>query len=150
METKLQLENLTILIYAMLALLLVIMISQCSMIMGNEDEEFSEKIEAEKIEIPPVILLGKNLFKNNCAACHAKNMKVDMTGPALAGVEERWNGNKENLRAWIRNSQAYLTTGDEYAKALSLKYPSIMTTFPNLTDEEVDAILDYISFTSNQ
>ena len=107
MSTRLQLENVTILIYAILGLLFVIMISQCSMIMGNEEEELSEILATEKIEIPPSILLGKNLFKNNCGSCHAKNMKAKMTGPALAGVEERWNGNRENLRAWIRNSQAY-------------------------------------------
>jgi len=31
---------------------------------------------------------GKKLFKNNCARCHAKNMKADATGPALGGVQE--------------------------------------------------------------
>ena len=33
---------------------------------------------------------GKSLFKANCAQCHAKNMKSNLTGPALGGVEERW------------------------------------------------------------
>ena len=33
---------------------------------------------------------GNTLFKNNCASCHNKNMKDDLTGPALGGVEERW------------------------------------------------------------
>ncbi len=33
----------------------------------------------------PDIEVGKNLFKNNCAACHNKSMKDDMTGPALSG-----------------------------------------------------------------
>ncbi|HMT00593.1 MAG TPA: c-type cytochrome, partial [Saprospiraceae bacterium] len=30
---------------------------------------------------------GKTLFTANCAACHAKNMKSALTGPALGGVE---------------------------------------------------------------
>jgi hypothetical protein len=150
MSTRLQLENVTILIYAILGLLFVIMISQCSMIMGNEEEELSEILATEKIEIPPSILLGKNLFKNNCGSCHAKNMKTKMTGPALAGVEERWNGNRINLRAWIRNSQAYINTGDKYAKSLSLEYPSMMTAFPSLTNEEIDGILDYVRYVSER
>lgn len=148
MNTRLQLENLTILIYSMLTLLFLIMISQCSMIVGEEAEEIAELIDNIKLERPPEISLGMNLFKNNCGSCHAKNMKADMTGPALAGVEKRWNGDRKNLRSWIRNSQAYLTTDDDYAKALSSKYPSIMTAFPNLKDEEINAILDYINYVS--
>ena len=31
---------------------------------------------------------GKALFQANCASCHAVNKKL--TGPALAGVEDRW------------------------------------------------------------
>ena len=32
---------------------------------------------------------GEALFKANCASCHNRNMKDDLTGPALGGVEER-------------------------------------------------------------
>ena len=31
---------------------------------------------------------GKELFRGKCATCHNKNMKQDLTGPALGGVEE--------------------------------------------------------------
>lgn len=149
MDTGLQLKNLTHLIYSLLALLFLIMISQCSIIMGEETEELSEIIDTEKSERPPELTLGMTLFKNNCASCHAKNMKTKMMGPALAGVEKRWNGNLDNLRAWIRNSQAYLETDDDYAKKLYAEYGgSVMTAFPNLTDEEIDAILSYIDAVS--
>ena len=37
---------------------------------------------------------GKALFSQNCASCHAVNKKL--TGPALAGVEDRWS-EKKNL-----------------------------------------------------
>ena len=33
---------------------------------------------------------GKKLFKDNCAACHHKNMNYDMAGPALKGALGRW------------------------------------------------------------
>ena len=32
---------------------------------------------------------GKTLFQNNCASCHNKNMKSDLTGPALGDVDPR-------------------------------------------------------------
>ncbi len=94
----------------------------------------------------PELDQGMQLFKNNCGSCHAKNMKVKMTGPALAGVEERWEGDNERLYAWIRNSQAFLATGDEYANNLYQEYGgSVMTAFPSLTDSEIANILSYIN-----
>ena len=85
---------------------------------------------------------GKALFSANCASCHAVHKKL--TGPALAGVEDRWP-NKENLHAWIRNSAAFLKTGDAYANALYNEYnKTAMNAFPNLKTEEIDAILAYI------
>ena len=44
---------------------------------------------------------GKALFKANCASCHNKNMIDDMTGPALGGINERWDGREELLYKWI-------------------------------------------------
>ncbi|MFK7809412.1 MAG: c-type cytochrome [Saprospiraceae bacterium] len=88
---------------------------------------------------------GKALFKNNCASCHNKNMKDDLTGPALGGVQERWEGREELLYSWIRNSQAVIASGDPYAVGLFADWGnSVMTAFPNLTDEQIATVLDYI------
>lgn len=88
---------------------------------------------------------GKAIFKGNCATCHNKNMKDKMTGPALGGVEERWEGREELLYAWIRNSQAVIATGDAYAVSLYKEYNnSVMTAFPNLTDDQIRNMLAYI------
>ena len=85
---------------------------------------------------------GKMLFQDNCASCHS--IIKDLTGPALAGVEDRIK-NKKLLYAWIRNSQAVLKTGNPYFKDLVKKYDNVtMTSFPNLSDDEIAAILDYI------
>ena len=85
---------------------------------------------------------GKALFSQNCASCHAVNKKL--TGPALAGVEDRWS-EKKNLYAWIKNSAAYLKTGDPYATKLYNDYnKTAMNLFPSLTDQDIDAILAYI------
>jgi mono/diheme cytochrome c family protein len=97
-------------------------------------------------ERTPELDQGMQLFKNNCGSCHAKNMKAKMTGPALAGVEERWENDKGRLYQWIRNSQAFIATGDAYASNLYQEYGgSVMTAFPNLTDGEIDNILGYIN-----
>jgi cytochrome c551/c552 len=85
---------------------------------------------------------GKALFNANCASCHAVHKKL--TGPALAGVEERWPDQKK-LYAWIRNSAAFLATGDKYANDLYLAYnKTAMNSFTNLTDGEIGAMLKYI------
>jgi mono/diheme cytochrome c family protein len=85
---------------------------------------------------------GKSLFSQNCASCHAVNKKL--TGPALAGVEDRWP-DKKNLYAWIKNNQAFLKTGDAYANKLYNEYnKTAMNLFPNLADKDIDAILAYI------
>jgi len=89
---------------------------------------------------------GKTIFKNYCASCHNKNMKDDMTGPALAGVEERWNDYpKEDLYRWIRNSQQLVS--ENHPRALTLVKDwnnTVMNPFPNLTDEEIEGVLLFI------
>ena len=90
---------------------------------------------------------GKKLFKNNCAQCHAKNMKSVATGPALGGAEERWSEYpQEDLYAWIRNSQAMVAKGHPRAVSVYNEYnKSVMQPFPNLTDENIASLLAYIN-----
>ncbi len=92
---------------------------------------------------------GKALFKANCASCHNKNMKSDMTGPALAGVQERWE-DEADLYSWIRNSQALIKSGHPRANKLYNDWnQSVMNSFPNFTDEDIAAILTYIDFVAS-
>jgi mono/diheme cytochrome c family protein len=91
------------------------------------------------------IAAGKTLFVNNCATCHNKNMKDKLTGPALGGVEARWESTAK-LYSWIRNSQGVIASGDAYAVNLYNQYnKSQMTAFPNLKDADIDNILAYIT-----
>lgn len=89
---------------------------------------------------------GKELFGANCAACHAKDMKTASTGPALGGVEERWSAYpRQDLYAWIRNSQAQIASGHPRATELWNQYkPVLMNSFPGLTDEQIESLLLYI------
>lgn len=90
---------------------------------------------------------GKSIFKANCASCHAKDMKSDLTGPALSGVERRWaKYPKKDLYNYIRNSQA-MTHKEKHPKAIELWsewQPTIMNNFPNLTDNQIKSTLLYI------
>lgn len=112
---------------------------------------------------------GKTLFIKNCASCHS--IDKNLTGPALAWVEERWQG-KDNLIAYIKNPFTFLkepriksydtivTNTDyekehkayrdwEYANFIYCEYKSNMTAFEGqLNDEQINAILDYIAIES--
>ncbi len=89
---------------------------------------------------------GKQLFNQNCAACHALNRK--MTGPALANVEARLAEeeglDKEWLYQWIKNSPGMISAGDSYALKIYAEYnQAAMTAFPTLSNADIDDILAY-------
>ena len=86
---------------------------------------------------------GKELFTNNCAQCHAVTGEV-VVGPGLKGVQARTPG-KEWLHKWIRNSSSLIASGDAYANQVYNKFNKVqMSSFPNLTDGDIDGILAYI------
>lgn len=89
---------------------------------------------------PPSIDTGEVLFTTNCESCH--QLFKDMTGPGLAGVEERVN-DRSMLKAFIRNAVATIAE-NAYFQCQKNKYGSMHPLFPNLTDREIDLILDYI------
>lgn len=83
---------------------------------------------------------GKMLFMSKCASCH--HIFKDLTGPVLAGVTDRWP-NKKELFAFIRNPAAVMAR-NSYARKQKLKFRSMMPLFPDLTDKEIQDILNYI------
>lgn len=87
---------------------------------------------------------GKSLFQQNCASCH--NIYKDATGPSLLGFTERgpWTV-RQNVYDWIRNPTAFMQK-NEYARKLKEIYGSMMTAFPHLTNEEINAICDFVDF----
>ena len=88
------------------------------------------------------VVAGEELFKANCASCHAVNR--NLTGPSLANVWERWES-EELLIEWIRNNQAVIASGNPYAVALYNEWnQSPMNLFLQFSDEQVLTIMDYI------
>lgn len=90
---------------------------------------------------------GRSIFNSKCASCH--NVFKVTTGPSLGGFQERAGGkwaDMAELTAWIRNPAAY-SRDDAYTTALIAEYKTIMQAFPEITDEEVQAITDHINTT---
>ena len=87
---------------------------------------------------------GKKLFNANCAACHKINKRA--VGPALKGVSEKYD--REWLYSWIKNSTAMVKSGDAQAVAIYEEYNgSVMTSFPQLSETDIDNIISYTDFT---
>ncbi|WP_228713779.1 cytochrome c3 family protein [Arundinibacter roseus] len=85
---------------------------------------------------------GETLFKNNCSSCHNVTAEKSV-GPGLKGISERrdfpW------LVSWIHNSQAMIASGDPAAVKLYNEYNQAqMTSFPNLSEDDIKGILAYI------
>ena len=101
---------------------------------------FSLAVNAQE----PDIQKGKSLFNANCAACH--KLKKRAVGPALAGVSAKYD--KEWLYSWIKNSTAMVKSGDAQAVAIYEEYNgSVMTSFPQLSNVDIDNILAYTDYT---
>lgn len=83
---------------------------------------------------------GEALFKANCASCH-KPLE-SYVGPELKGARER-EPYKGWVYKWIANTTTMVTT-DPYAKKLLSEHSGVvMTPFPDLSKEDIDAILDW-------
>ncbi len=89
---------------------------------------------------------GEKLFKADCSACHA--LDKQLVGPALGGVVDRLkteqNLDTDWLHKWIKDNKALRASGDKYANEVFEKFNEVeMLPFPNLTDQEIDDILEY-------
>ena len=87
---------------------------------------------------------GGGLFKAKCASCHQPHKNG--TGPKLFKVRDKWStgGAKEgSIYTWVKNWQNAAAT-DPYAKQVSQTMPTAMSVFPDLKNDEIDAILDYV------
>jgi mono/diheme cytochrome c family protein len=85
---------------------------------------------------------GKTLFINNCATCHSVTKEI--TGPALAGVDQRVSDRKL-LHEWIRNNNKVRNSGNTYFVDLFNKYgQKPMPIFTSFTDADVENILAYV------
>jgi cytochrome c2 len=92
---------------------------------------------------------GKSLFQLKCASCHI--ILKDATGPALLGFEERgpW-AERKNVYEWIKNPMEFMKK-NEYTQNLKKAFGgNMMASFPDLNNEDIDEIINYINGVSQQ
>jgi len=84
---------------------------------------------------------GKTIFNTRCAACH--NVNKVLTGPALAGVDQRRS--IEWIVKFVTSSQGLVKSGDKDAVALFQKFNRIpMPDHPDLTADNIKSIVEFI------
>lgn len=140
-------------LFRMLAILygitLVIFVASAFHIVNKIDEQQAQQnfacgvVNTNNYEVTSELAVaGETLFKDNCSQCHAATTE-QIVGPGLQGIEQRrkidW------IREWIRNPKKVLDSGDKYANEIFVKFNKTqMTAFPNFTDKDIDAILQYV------
>lgn len=90
------------------------------------------------------IALGQKLYNTHCATCHSKDLREDMTGPALGNVHlfrtEEW------LTKFTMNSMEMIAERDSLAICIWDQWkPIAMTSFEEaLSEEEISDIYFFI------
>ena len=85
---------------------------------------------------------GKALFKQNCGACHTTTQQK-LVGPGLEGITAKRS--EEWLLKWIKDSQAFVQSGDADAKAaFEAGGKMVMPPFASLSDGDIKAILSFV------
>ncbi|MCC5920518.1 MAG: c-type cytochrome [Cyclobacteriaceae bacterium] len=113
----------------------------------EQEEESAEAESSDSDYDEAVVNAGRSIFEGECTVCHAINEKV--IGPALKNVESRWD-DRDLLKQFILNSQKVIQSGHEYSVKLYEQYDrTVMPSF-DYNDEELESILAYIDYASNQ
>ena len=90
---------------------------------------------------------GQEIFLNNCAACHTIG-KGKLVGPDLAGVtsrrEEAW------LIRQIKEPDRLIEENDPIALQLLQEADDVPMPPPELSDEQVAAVIAFLKSTENQ
>jgi len=82
---------------------------------------------------------GRKLFKTLCSSCHKLDKKF--IGPALGNVADRREA--DWLSLWIKDNAALIKSGDKDAIEAADFSPSAMTSFPQLTDKNIEDVIYY-------
>lgn len=116
-----------------------------AILISTQNDRVTKIVLIDDIETTSDIpIRGKELFIAKCGSCHI--IGVNSTGPPLCDFElrEPWN-ERENVYQWIHNPREFMKK-NTYALELKETYSgTIMTAFPDLTNEEIDEIINYIN-----
>ena len=128
----------------MLAIMVVFIVSAITSSASNftiSENELSTVTKEPDSAYAITNLKGKYLFSEKCSACHSLNKRAE---PDLLQSFEERIPDKKLLYAWIRNSSKVLKSGNPYFNAMYKEYGVMMPDFPELTDQQISDILEYI------
>jgi mono/diheme cytochrome c family protein len=108
-------------------------------ILAYTDGKPVQEAVATPVEVDPGVERGKQIFKTNCAACH--KLEGNLIGPELYKIGDKRE--TEWLKAWIKDNNALVASGDKLAKEVQDSNPALMTPFPQLSDQDLDDLLKY-------
>jgi mono/diheme cytochrome c family protein len=83
---------------------------------------------------------GAAIFKQKCTACHGLEKAV--VGPALKGIDTKYD--EAFLLKWIKNAPAFIASGDAQAVKASEYSPVMMSSFIELSDDDIKNIIAYV------
>lgn len=88
------------------------------------------------------LLWGEALFKPNCGNCHRTS--TPFTGPSLANVYRHYPS-RQWVYDFVHSPMKMMAKGDKRSlKLMNMYRPTVMTAFPVLTKQEIDAIMAYV------
>ena len=95
----------------------------------------------QTIYAAPPVEEGKSIFTSRCAACH--NVNKTMTGPALAGIDERRS--IDWIIRFVQSSQTLVKSGDKDAVAVFNQFNNIpMPDHPDLSADHIKSVVEFI------
>ena len=83
---------------------------------------------------------GQALFTQNCSTCH--NFKTDGIGPHLGGLTKTTSINW--IKDFIKDPNAIIESKDERAQGLFSKFKTVMPSFSQYTDDQIDELVAFI------
>jgi mono/diheme cytochrome c family protein len=108
------------------------LISSCTSANSREDSSIPSD--------PAMVTQGETAFLNKCSSCH--NFYLDGIGPQLAGVTS--DQSVSWIKNFIRDPHAVIESGDTTAQKLFKRYKTLMPSFANLPDSEVNALISFL------
>ena len=118
------------------ALFLVLATSLLVFSCSSEKSEFGSEISTNTEQIAK----GKQLFEQNCSSCH--NFLQTTIGPNLSGLTR--SADSDWIREFVKHPIEVIDRGDERGAALFAKFKIYMPGFPQLKEDDLDAILSYL------
>jgi glucose/arabinose dehydrogenase/cytochrome c2 len=114
------------------AAVLILIFSQCNS--GTSSDNSS--IPSDSL----TIMAGEASFNQYCSGCH--NFRHNDIGPQLSGITTQVS--KAWLLHFIKDPQQVISSGDNRARQLVSKYKVAMPSFPNINDDELNAIIAFL------